>query len=67
MEYYKTHDMPDIVFVMNTDVASFENTNDVEADPIPNLNEFEGELAEILRSDYEEYIENDCSVYIKKK
>ncbi len=67
MEYYKTHDMPDIVFVMNTDVASFENTNDVEADPIPNLNEFEGELAEILRTDYEEYIENDCSVYIKKK
>ncbi len=64
--YYETHEMPDIVFVMNADAGAFEDTNDVEADPSPNLNEFEGSFADILKSEYKEYTDNDCVVYIRK-
>ncbi len=69
MMYYRTHDMelPDVIFVVNTDVGSYETSGDVEADPIPNLNEFEGELADIIRSEYEEHTEEYCTVYIHSK
>ena len=66
MEYYRDHKMPDIVFVLNSDIGSYETSGDVQADPAPNLNEFEGEFADILRSRYEEHTEKDCTVYIRQ-
>lgn len=65
-EYYKSHDHPYIVFVLNTDAGSYESSGDVEADPLVNLNEFSGPFADRLLSDYEEHIDNDCTVYILK-
>ena len=65
--YYETHEMPDTVFILNADTASFEDTNDVEADPAPNINEVEGEFADLLKSEYEEHIENNCIVYTRIK
>ena len=69
MMYYKTHGMelPDVIFVLNTEVGAYETAGDVESDPIPNLNEFEGELADIISSEYEEYTEEYCTVYIRSE
>ncbi len=65
MEYYESHEMPDLVFVLNTEVGSYEDSGDVEADLLVNLNEFSGKFAEILKKDYEEHIEKDCTVYVR--
>ncbi|MBQ7583070.1 MAG: hypothetical protein IJT24_00530 [Lachnospiraceae bacterium] len=65
-EYYKSHEMPDIVFVLNTEVGAYESSGDVEADALVNLNEFSGDFADILRSEYNEYADNNCTVYIRK-
>ena len=66
-QYYETHEMPDLVFVLNADVGAYEASGDVEADPIVNLNEFSGKFAEILQSDYDAHIEKDCTVFVRKR
>ena len=58
--------LPDVVFVLDAEIGSYETSGDVEADPAPNENEFTGELAERLASEYEEHIEPGCTVYIRK-
>lgn len=65
MQYYRAHDMklPDIVVVLDADAASYESSFDLDGDPAPNQNEFEGEFADILRSDYKENKEEHCIVY----
>ena len=65
MQYYRAHDMklPDIVVVLDADAASYESSFDLDGDPAPNQNEFEGEFADILRSDYKENKEEYCIVY----
>ena len=66
MEYYENHEIPDIVFVLNADAASYESSGDVEADPAPNENDLSGGFAKKLSSEYEMHEEKDCTVYIKK-
>ncbi len=57
---------PDVVFVLDAEIGSYETAGDVEADPAPNENEFVGALAEKLAAEYEEHIEPGCTVYIHR-
>lgn len=45
-EYYNVNPdrLPDIILLLNDDIGSYESCGDVEADPIPNANEFGGFL-----------------------
>ena len=65
-EYYKKHEKPDLVFVLNAYVASYESSGDVEADPAPNANDLSEGFAEELSSEYEKHEEKDCTVYVRK-
>lgn len=67
MQYYEGHELPVKVFILNAEAGSYETSGDVEGDPAPNVNEFEGELAAKLASDYEIHNEDYCTVYIKKE
>ena len=66
IEYYKSHELPYAVFVLNAEVASYESSGDVEADPAPNVNEFEGVLAEGLEKEYDIHNEEYCTVYVRR-
>ncbi|MCR5746185.1 MAG: glucosyltransferase domain-containing protein [Lachnospiraceae bacterium] len=57
---------PDIVFVADAEIGSYETAGDVEADPAPNANEFTGTFAEMLKTEYTEHIERGCTVYTRK-
>ena len=58
--------LPDVVFVLDAEIGSYETAGDVEADPAPNENEFSGKLAEKLIAEYEEHIEPGCTVYTRR-
>ena len=66
MEYYVQHEMPDLVFVLDADVASYESSGDVEADPTPNENDLSGRFAAVLSSEYKRHEEEKCIVYVRK-
>ncbi len=68
-EFYRLYPdrTPDLVFVLNAYVGSYDTCGDVEADPAPNENEFGGSVADMLESDEYEMIENrDCSIYVRQ-
>ncbi|MBO4374614.1 MAG: hypothetical protein J5829_05870 [Lachnospiraceae bacterium] len=68
-EYYGLYPekTPDLVFVLNTYVGSYDSCGDIEADPSPNENEFEGPVAEMLDNGSYEMIESDsCTIYVQR-
>ena len=52
-QYYELYEyrVPDVVFVLDADVGSYDTCGDIEADPAPNENEWGGALAQYLDSD----------------
>ncbi len=66
IRYYESHALPDVVYVLDAEVASYESSGDVEADPAPNVNELEGTLADRLKAEYDIYNEEYCTVYVRR-
>ena len=59
--------VPDVVFVMDDEVGSYESCGDVEADPCPNTNHIEGFLKNLMdREGYSKLEREYCTVYIKQ-
>ncbi len=59
--------VPDVVFVMDDEVGSYESCGDVEADPCPNTNHIEGFLKNLMdREGYSKLERECCTVYIKQ-
>ena len=52
-QYYELYEyrVPDVVFVLDADVGSYDTCGDIEADPAPNENEWGGALAQYLDPD----------------
>lgn len=57
---------PDLVFVLNADVGSYDSCGDVEADPAPNENEFNGSFANLLNSSYEKTETSCCTIFVRR-
>ncbi len=66
-EYYELYPdrIPDIIFMVNAYVGSYDSCGDILADPVPNENEFGGYLADQIRSGkYSEISSRDCTIYL---
>ena len=58
---------PDLVFVLNSYVGSYDSCGDIEADPAPNSNDFSGPVADMLESGSYDRIESrDCTIYVRR-
>jgi len=69
MQYYEVlpEKWPQVIVVLKDEVGSYETCGDVEADPVPNENSFEGGLAAVIGSaDYEKTEYKYGTVYVAK-
>ncbi len=68
-EYYELYPErnPDLIFMVNAYVGSYDSCGDIIADPVPNENEFGGYLADQIRSGkYREIVSRDCTIYLRQ-
>lgn len=66
--YYQEHPekLPDMIFVLDEEIGSYDACGDVEADPTPNENEVGGWLLEYVTENNYEIINTDCGVIYRK-
>ena len=69
-EFYSVNPdkLPDMVLILNEDIGSYKECGDVEADPIPNANEYGGLLEEYLENNDFDCKDTACGkLYITKE
>ncbi len=57
---------PDVIFLLDADVGSYDSCGDIEADPAPNENEWGGYLAGLIDSeDFDRIRRDHATIYLK--
>lgn len=67
-EYYEIHSdrYPDVIYVLNEEYGTYETCGDVERDPIPNANDDEGYIYDLISSYGYEAIHVPSGIIYKK-